>query len=161
MRHTVLRDGVIAGVLGGTCVAVWFFIVDLIVGRPLATPLMLGGGLVSIIGVTHGNPVLVILAYTAFHYIAFAVVGLIAALIVHRSEQTPSLLAGAFLFFVAAEMGFYLMSFVLAQSPAFGPLSGVQVAVGNFIAAVAMGTYFWRTHPALKSGLDQALSGRQ
>ena len=38
-------DGVIAGVIGATVIAVWFFIVDLVQGRPLYTPTVLGTAL--------------------------------------------------------------------------------------------------------------------
>ena len=31
--HSIIREGLIAGFLGATAVAVWFFIVDLIGGR--------------------------------------------------------------------------------------------------------------------------------
>ena len=36
--HPLLREGVVAGVLGATAIAVWFLFVDLISGRPLSTP---------------------------------------------------------------------------------------------------------------------------
>lgn len=160
MRHSILRDGLIAGVLGATSVAVWFFIVDMIFGQPLATPFALGRGLIGILGVVPTNKPFVVAIYTVFHYAAFIGVGLLAAVVIHWAENVPSVLAGAFLFFVAIEAGFYLMTLILARSPSYGGLSAVQVAMGNLIAAIAMGTYLWRTHPKLKSGLDHALSGR-
>ena len=160
MRHSILRDGLIAGVLGATSVAIWFFFVDLFFGQVLATPFMLGRGLISILGIAPTNKLLVVAVYTVFHYAAFFGVGLLAAVIIHWSEKVPSVLAGAFIFFVTIEAGFYLMTLILAGSPSYGGLSAVQVATGNLIAAMAMGTYLWRTHPKLKSGLDYALSGR-
>ncbi|MEP6495246.1 MAG: hypothetical protein ABJF01_21345 [bacterium] len=160
MRHSILRDGLIAGVLGATCVAGWFFCVDLFFGQPLATPFALGRGLLGILEITPTNRPLVVAVYTVFHYIAFFGVGVVAAGIIHWAEAVPSVLAGAFLFFVAIEAGFYLMTLILARSPSYGGLSAGQVATGNLIAALAMGTYLWRTHPKLKEGLDYALSGR-
>jgi hypothetical protein len=38
-------------------------------------------------------------------------------------------------------------------------LAWYQVAAGNLIAALSMGTYLWRTHPALATDLDQTLRG--
>lgn len=160
MRHSILRDGIIAGALGATSVAVWFFFVDLFVGRPLATPFMLAQGFLGLLGVTWTNKVLVVCIYTVFHYAAFVLVASIAAGIIHWAEKVPSVLAGAFILFVMIELGFYLMTQILAQSPTYGGLSAMQVSVGNLIAAAVMGTYLWRTHPALKAGLDYALSGR-
>jgi len=160
MRHSILRDGLIAGALGATSVAVWFFFVDLFFGQALATPFVLGRGLISILGIDASNKLLVVGTYTVFHYLAFFGVGLLAAGIIHWAERVPTVLAGAFIFFITIEAGFYLMTLILAGSPSYGGLSAVQVATGNLIAAIAMGTYLWRTHPKLKVGLDDALSGR-
>ena len=54
MRHTIVRDGVVAGVLGATAVAVWFLGLDTLRGHPFATPAALGRGLVGILG-PHGS----------------------------------------------------------------------------------------------------------
>ncbi len=160
MRHSVFRDGIIAGAMGATSVAVWFFFVDLFVGHPLATPFLLARGFLGILGVDWTNKLLVVAVYTVFHYLAFIGVATIAAVIIHWAERVPSVLAGAFVLFVMIEFGFYLMTGILGQSPTYGGLSAMQVSVGNLIAAAVMGTYLWRAHPALKTGLDYALSGR-
>jgi hypothetical protein len=160
MRHSILRDGIIAGVLGATSVAIWFFIVDMIAGQPLGTPFVLAQGLIGLIHAKWTNRLLLVLIYTVFHYAAFIAAACLAAAIIHWAERVPSVLAGAFLLFVVIELGFYLMTFILGQSPTYGGLSALQVSVGNLIAAAVMGTYLWRTHPGLKTGLDHALSGR-
>jgi hypothetical protein len=159
MRHSIVRDGLIAGVLGATSVAIWFFFVDLIAGKPLQTPYALATGLLGSVGVQWTNRLLIVLVYTVFHYVAFIVVASIAAVIIHWAENAPTVLAGAFLLFIVIELGFYLMTYILGQSPRYGGLSALQVSVGNLIAAAVMGTYLWRTHPGLKPGLDRALSG--
>lgn len=161
MRHSILREGVISGVLGATAVAVVFFCIDVAVGHPLTTPYLLARGLLGLIGATWTNTLLVVSIYTVFHYAAFIAVGVIAAVIIHWAEKVPSVLAGAFVLFVMIEIGFYLMTSILGESPTYGGLSTLQVAVGNLIAAAVMGTYLWRAHPELKSSLDYALSGRQ
>ena len=79
MRHSILRDGLIAGALGATSVAVWFFFVDLFVGRPLATPFMLARGLLGLLDVGWTNKLLVVSVYTVFHYAAFVAVASVAA----------------------------------------------------------------------------------
>lgn len=160
MRHSVFRDGVIAGTLGATAVAILFFIVDIVAGHPLHTPLGLGRGLISVLGpAAKDSDFVVIAAYTLFHYVAFIAVATLASVIVHWGLEVPGVLAGAFVLFVATEIGFYLMSSILADSPFFGTLSWVQVATGNLVAAVVMGAYLWRTHPTLGHGLDMALKG--
>lgn len=160
MRHSILRDGLVAGILGATSVAIVFFAVDCIAGQPLNTPFVLANGLLGLIHLAMSNKAAVVVVYTIFHYAAFIGVASLAAAIIHWAERVPSVLAGAFLLFVVIELGFYLMTFLLDQSSTYGGLSAVQVAVGNLIAAAVMGTYLWRTHPALKTGLNHALSGQ-
>ena len=159
-RHTILRDGVVAGFLGATAVAALFFFVDLFLQRPFYTPLGLGRGLISVLGPGHIDaPAVVITVYTIFHYLAFIAAATVAALIVHWGHRTPGVLAGAFVLFVIVEIGFYFWSSILAGSPFFGTLSWIQVSVGNLVAAIVMGVYLWRTHPEVAHELDLALKG--
>ena len=161
MRHTIVRDGIVAGVLGATAVAVWFLGVDLIYSHPFATPAALGEALLGVLGPkgSEGTATFVIV-YTLFHFVAFIGVGLLVSLIVHLARSEPSILAGAMMLFVALEIGIYGISAALRESPFFGIHGWVSVAVGNLIAAVVMGTYMWRSHPELRQELDHALGGR-
>jgi len=156
--HGIVREGVIAGVLGATAVAVWFFGVDLIGGRPLFTPNVLGEGLLSVFGRSPEPRVVNIIAYTIFHYAAFTLVGMLAVVLVHQGERMPSVLAGSMILFVAIELGFYGLV-ALLQETVLGNLAWYQILAGNLLAAVLMGTYLWRTHPAMREGLVRALEG--
>src|SRR5262245_42380066 len=73
--------GWISGFLGAFVIAGFFFVVDLIAGRPLWTPTALGAAL--FLGerlAPDAQPQLVLVAgYTAVHLLVFAGVGLIAA----------------------------------------------------------------------------------
>jgi hypothetical protein len=157
-RHSIVREGLIAGAIGATAVAVWFFVVDLIGGRPLFTPTVLGEGLLSVFGSTPETNTVNVIAYTIFHYAAFALVGIIAAVLVHAGERRPSVLAGSMILFVAIELGFYGMV-ALLQETVLGNFAWYQILAGNLLAAVLMGTYLWRAHPALRENLVQALEG--
>lgn len=160
--RSIVTEGLIAGLLGATTVALWFLIVDFVRGRPFLVPAALGHALVHAIGAARNEGAVAhILVYTVFHYIAFAVVGVLAAAILRRAETHVSVLAGAFLLFVIFEIGFYLLSAVIAESPSLGAAGWYFVALGNLIAAVVMGTYLWRAHPGLGARLDDALSGRE
>src|SRR5687768_6418791 len=71
-RHDAVREGLIAGVLGATSVALWFLILDVIAGRAFHTPAILGTALLGVLGpagsegaVTH------VIVYTLFHYAIF------------------------------------------------------------------------------------------
>src|SRR6266550_8268694 len=95
--HNSTREGILAGFLGATAIAVWFAIVDVISGHPFFTPDLLGRGLISILGKPPSMPdtmITHVLAYTLFHYVAFVLVGVIIAWLVHQSARTPAVLAG-------------------------------------------------------------------
>ena len=162
MRHTIVRDGVVAGVLGATAVAVWFLGVDVIFAHAFATPEALGRGLLRLFGPAgmEGAAAFVI-GYTIFHYVAFIGAGLLVSVIIHWAQTSPTVLAGAMMLFVAFEIGFYALSSALQEAPLLGALGWAQVATGNLIAAVVMGAYMWRTHPELKGEFAYALGGRE
>ena len=160
MRHTIVRDGVVAGILGATAVALWFLALDMIYSHAFATPAALGRGLLGILGPRGSEGTAVFVAvYTVFHYAAFIAAGLLVSVIVHFAQREPSVLAGAMMLFAAFEIGFYGLSSALSESPFFGALGWAQVATGNLIAAVVMGVYMWRTHPELGRELNAALGG--
>lgn len=107
-RNSIMRDGLTAGVLGATAVAALFFIVDLLRGQPFLVPAGLGHQLLHAFGLAGNEGMLLhVIAYSLFHYVAFALVGIAAAMVARRAEQQPALLAGAFLLFVVFEAGFW------------------------------------------------------
>ena len=162
MRHKIVRDGVVAGVLGATAVALWFLGVDLIYAHAFATPAALGRGLLRLFGPPGAEGEIVfVAAYTIFHYAAFIGAGLLVSVIVHWAQSQPTVLAGAMMLFIAFEIGFYGLSAALQESPFLGALGWAQVALGNVIAATVMGGYMWRTHPELKGELSYALGGQE
>ena len=162
MRRHIIRDGVVAGILGATAVAVWFLGMDIMYSHALATPMALGRGLLRLFGpLGNDSTMTYVVTYTLFHYTAFIAAGLLVSVIVHWAQSHPPVLAGALMLFVAFEIGFYALSRALEESPMLGALGWAQVAVGNLIAAIVMGTYMWRTHPELRSELDLALAGKE
>jgi putative oxidoreductase len=158
--HAVLHDGVIAGVIGASTVAVWFFIVDLIAGHPLFTPDTLGRALFSVTGpVALHQSATFIAAYTIFHYAAFIVAGIMAASVIDWAGQEPSMVLFAVLIFVAFEIGFYAFVAILQHSTPLGALAWYQVLIGNVIATVAMCWYLWRARPVLREQFAHAMDG--
>jgi uncharacterized membrane protein YphA (DoxX/SURF4 family) len=160
--HPVFRDGVIAGVIGATAIAVWFFIVDLLAGQPLFTPTTLGRAVFSVLGAVPEaeSPIVHVLAYTAFHYAAVITVGIFAAAMVRVAGDEPSVLLGFVMLFVAFEVGFYAFVAVLSQVTPLGELAWWQVMVGNLIAAGAMGFYLLRRHPVLREQFRHSLDAQ-
>ncbi|HEX6965139.1 MAG TPA: hypothetical protein VF166_05000 [Gemmatimonadaceae bacterium] len=158
-EHSAFREGVIAGVIGATAVAIWFLAIDILIHNPLYTPRVLGEALWSVFGPVREGTAVFVAFYTVFHYVAFIVVGIIAAVIIHAGDRQPAVLAGALILFVMLEIGFYGYTSILST---FLPLEGLAwytVAAGNVISAFLMGLYFYRTHPALKGELERALDG--
>lgn len=156
--HPTLREGVIAGMIGATCVAVWFFFVDELAGRPLFTPTTLGRALFTVLRPTpvQEMPVLYVVGYTVFHYAAFIGVGIVAAVVASWAAEEPAIVIGFFILFVAFEVGFYGFVALLQQASPLGELAWYQVMIGNLIAAAAMGAYIWRVHPRLREQLTHA-----
>ena len=157
--HPVLREAVLAGVIGATAVALWFLVVDIIAGEPLFTPATLGRALLSVLGpATAGETMLgAVIVYTLFHYAAFVVVGLIAVVVVRTAETEPSVLAGFLILFVVFEIAFHGFVALLQHTTPLGTLAWYQVLAGNLLAATAMGTYLWKSHPALRDELRHAM----
>ncbi len=159
-EHGSIKEGVVAGLIGATAIAIWFFVVDLIAGHVFYTPVALGRGLLAVLGkdASQDTAVIQVVAYTVFHYIAFAITGIILAVIVHQAERTPGILAGFLVLFVVLELGVYGLS-ALMENSILGALAWWQVMVANLIASVLMFGYMWKRHPALRHEFRQALEG--
>ena len=155
-RQDVVKEGIIVGAMGAMTVAIWFLVVDSLAGRPLQTPLSLGGAL---LGATDGGGATALLGYTAFHFGAFAGVGVLAAFSTRLAERRPHVLALFLLLFFIFQAGFYGTAMVLQVSMFFSQSMWLQIAVGNLLATTVMGTYLWRRHPALRGNLEIALAG--
>ena len=159
-EHRTLREGIMAGVLGATAVAVWFLILDTVAGRPFATPAMLGSSVATLFGAPGTGPAAVhVFGYTVFHYAVFIIIGMIVAAVINNAENEPSLLIGFLILFIAFEIGWYGWTALLARPESFGELAWYQVLVANFIAAGTMGVYMYRRHATLPRRFLASLAG--
>lgn len=155
-RSTVVREGVSAGLIGATAIAVWFGVLDAISGGLLATPIMLGASLASLFSPEAAPAAAAsFVLYTVFHYVMFTAIGLVFARVVSLAEQVPSALIGFIGLFVIFEVGWVGWTTVLSQG--FGELTWLQVFTANLIGASAMGYYMYRQHPALPRRVRQVL----
>jgi uncharacterized membrane protein YphA (DoxX/SURF4 family) len=155
----LLKEGTIAGVIGATVIAVWFFFVDLIAGHLLFTPATLGRGVLSIFGMVPAgqSTIAFVLFYTIVHYAAFIMLGLIAAMIVNAANREPGILLGFVVLFASVEVGFYGFVGLLQLATPLGSLAWYNVMIGNVLAAAAMGTYLLRQHPVLSEQFRHAI----
>jgi hypothetical protein len=152
--HLIVREGIVAGLIGSAAVAAWFFFFDLTQGRPFFTPAALGSAL--FLGASSLELVQVsawtVLGYSVVHVAAFFVVGLVTSAIAWQAETTPPLILGAILLFVAFE-AFFLGLLAIVAEFLLGPLAWWAVAVGNLLAVTAIGIYLWIKHPKLREAL--------
>lgn len=156
-EHSVIREGLIAGVLGGLAVAGWFFLVDLFYARLLYTPGALGSALFQ--GATSPGDVEVsaatVLGYSVVHFTGFIVVGLVFSALVTRAERNPPLLMGLVLLFVTFETLLLGLVAILAAW-LLDVLPWWSIALSNIVAAAVMAFYLWRVHPRLQRDVAEA-----
>jgi hypothetical protein len=162
-QHTLIREGVIAGAIGATSVALWFLTLDIVAGHPFFTPSALGAVLTGDFSSAASTSVHLpwVIRYTVFHFVAFLAVGLILSFVAHRAEREPSILAVFLILFVVFELAFYGLTAILAETRLPGALAWYRVAGGNLVAALVMGSYMWRGHRALPAEFANALGARE
>jgi hypothetical protein len=149
-RSGLPKAGLIAGTIGAVTLAVWFLIIDLIQGRPLFTPTILGamffeGG--AGLGGTEPLPITLelVLGFTFLHWLVFAAVGGVAAWLLEVADRNPSLGFGILLLFILFEFGFFAIAGLFAE-PVLQKLTWWTVLLGNLLAAGSMAGYFWRRY---------------
>ncbi len=91
----MVREGLVAGLLGAGAVAVWFLLIDAITGRPLYTPAVLG----SVVFLGLRDTTMVVISFQTVMLYS-AITPLLAAL-AWASVAVGNLIA-------AASMGYYL-----------------------------------------------------
>lgn len=148
----IISEGVLAGVVAASAVAVVFLIIDGIAGAMFRTPAQLGGMLLQLLGASGdaaGDLPTRLALYTLFHFLAFIAAGIIAAAIVQVMERQP--IAGLLfvILFFAFEVAFTgFVTVVGVQSDT--TITPMQVALGNVVASVAMALFFRARHPRLR-----------
>jgi hypothetical protein len=149
----IYQEGIVAGVLGAGVIALWFFVLDLVNGRPLYTPTVLGTALFHRGGLstfeTLPASMEMVLMFTWVHGLAFAAIGGLVSRLLAAAERHPNLGFGILLLFVIFEAGFTVAAMLFA-APILKALTWPAILVANLLAAAAMGVYFWFRHPALR-----------
>lgn len=149
LRHSVVREGIVTGIIGAAVVALWYFVVDLASGRPLHTPMMIGQLFIhGADGMTQSVSPAAVLVATLVHGAVFALVGIALTALVHLASREIAWRMGVLIGLVIA-LGFSAgMMFALA--PATGERFQSWIVIGGSLLAVAaMALYLWRRHPIL------------
>src|SRR5262249_378674 len=141
-------EGTFAGAIGAVCVAVWFFVIDLIQGHPLRTPSVLGQ--VLLFGREHPDlghvDFAAVIAYTAVHFAAFLAFGMGICALTRWAAREAVVRYAVLQVFLVFEVFFYgLLSLASQTTRELFPFWTVLGA--NTLAAAAMGWYLWHRHP--------------
>ena len=159
-RAAIISEGVLAGVVAATAVAVVFLVVDLIAGDAFRTPRQLGGLLLGMFGADAGSDVATPLAlYTLFHFVAFMMAGIVVAAIVQLTMRQPVAMLLFVILFFAFEVAFTGFVAFLDVTSSRG-MTPMQVALGNVVASIAMALFFRARHPSLRH-LGKALDAEE
>jgi hypothetical protein len=151
----IIADGIVAGLVGGAVIALWFFIFDLVNGRPLWSPALLAAALL------HGSqqPIemtqtawVLVAEYSLVHFFVFAVIGAIGALMIDGATRHPELFAPLLIFTAAFEV-FFIALLMLMGPTAAAAMPWWKVITGNLMATVAMLAYFFTMQRALARNL--------
>lgn len=146
--NTRFKRGVVAGLLGAAAVAVWFFALDVVAGRPFQTPAALGSSLFFAKS-TIEMSARTIVSYCVFHFVAFTLVGILFVWITEKLERRPSFMLFAFLFLILGE-ALALANLATYAQWGLGSLGVWSVTIANVLAIAVMGWYIWATHPRLR-----------
>lgn len=149
---TNVREGVSAGLIGAAVVALFYFVFDIAIrGQALITPTVLGEVLVM----QHPDPDLTVTnatavaAYTAVHVIAFALFGIVLAMLVARSERSALARYATLQLMIVFLLFFYGLLYVMSATTA-GAFPFWSVLAANALAALAMGRWLWMRHPGAR-----------
>jgi hypothetical protein len=150
----IYLEGLVAGLVGAATVALWFLVLDVIAGRPLHTPTILGtalfrGGQGLASPETVPVSMEMVVLYTWVHALVFCVIGGVAARLLAVAERQPNAGFGILLLFVVLAFGFLMVTLIFAE-PVLRALTWPAILGGNLLAAVTMGVYFRRRHPGLE-----------
>ena len=116
-RHSVVREGLVVGIIGAVIVAVWYFVVDLAAGAPLRTPQTIGQLLLhGAAGFDRSISPAAVLVATLFHGAAFVLLGIALTALVHLASREIAWRMGVLIGLVIA-IGF-ASGLIFAVTPA-------------------------------------------
>ena len=155
--HSTVREGAIAGAIGAAVIAIWYFILDMLGGRPLYTPNRIAEHLFGAGSSDAGN-IGILAVVTVVHFTFFAIAGVILTALVHLATKHIAWRMGVLLAFVIG-LGFFTGLGYAAGLNAEQPVPFWKAFGGGLVAIVAMATYLWKAHPALARSFAEVALG--
>lgn len=151
-RSRLLKEGVVAGLLGYIAVVALFAFLNALQGLPLFyTPTVLGTALLGG-ALDPTGPYAPVLAYNGLHLVATLALGVAASFLAARAEADHDLGAGL-VFFVLALGGWVPIFFGAIAVEYLEALSWLDVVVGSAVGAAATLGYVAWAHRGLVADL--------
>ncbi len=163
VKHTtpeLILDSLYSGVLGGSAVAAFFLVVDLLEGQPLFTPSLMGSVLLGVAAEEVAGVQLGAVAFFSIVHIAtFATLGAALSLVVHKVElHSRHPVAVLLVLFAIIEVAFFALA-PLAIPGVIARLGIGRVGIANLLAAGSMALFFVLYHrPAAREKLKHNLA---
>ena len=167
-----VRHGLVAGLLAGFVLAVLFYFYDLGQGTPLRTPAFLWGAIVNRASVEPS--VGVVIGFTIIHFLAWAGLGMLAAVLVRWAGLPRNVFIGAAYGLFACSFVFYLGLIRAPDELVLSAPGWPAVFFGNALAGIVMFTHmhwvstepgvvgamnFLKTHETTRHGIYAGLIG--
>ncbi len=143
LRHGNLAFDVMAcSAIGGASLALFFFLLDIIDGRPLFTPSLCGSVLFLDAPAERFSEVSLsmVAGYTVVHFALFALIGLVGSVLAHLVDQLAERATVVLLGVVAIEVVFFSVARLWLPG-VIGILGTGRILVANVIAGVGIGVY--------------------
>ena len=161
-EHSVVREGLLTGLVGGLIVAVWYLIYDAGQGQIGHTPNILGQVFVqrdTMPAVRVVSPAAVT-DYALLHFASFFILGIVLTWLTHLASRNPSLRMAVWLGLVIA-FAYFLGLLVMLYAATDQRLPWPSAVVGSVLGIGSMGLMLWRRHPHLRSTFREAPLGSE
>lgn len=153
-RQRMLTEGLVAGLIGYATIAIFYAILNVILGHPvLYTAHELGERLVGA-QTSQAVPISPVLAYNAVHLVALLVVGMVVSWLVYETERHPRLWTLT-LFAGILTVFFSESAFLILSEPTINVLPWWSIVAANVAAGVAVGGYLFQGHRKLGQRLRE------
>ena len=153
-RVRMVFDGAVAGIIGAFVIALWYLIFDAARGQPLGS---LGSLAATLFGGTQAGAALM-LGRLVFHFCVFALIGVVAALILETAEHDETLFPTMMLLVPVFEI-FCIMILMLIGPSAHVSLPWWKFLIGDLMATSAMLAFFLERHPTLARRMEGPWTG--
>lgn len=158
---SILVGGLVSGLIGYGTVVVVVGLLNIVGGRsPFYTAALFGSALFY--GLHDPASVVVepgpVLAYNMVHVLAFLGIGMLASWLISLAERYPAAQYLVLVVLIFAAFHIFGALMLLAQ-PLLGDNAWLIVGVAGIAAAVLMGWYLLKTHPLLRTELEEIPMG--